>query len=91
MNKGMTEYIADIRERGELTIPKGLREKYHITKKTEVKLIPRVDGILIKPKVKDPVSQLKGLAKNVWSDNVSSAALIRDIRKRVDFEAKEKL
>ena len=87
----MTEYIVDVRERGEITIPKELREKYHLTKETEVKLIPKVEGILIKPKVKDPVGHLKGLAKNVWPDNVSSVELIKNIRKRVDFEAKEKL
>ena len=78
----MTEYSADVRERGEITIPKELREKYDLTKKTEVKLIPKVEGILIKPKVKDPVSHLKGLAKNVWPDNVSSVDLVKDIRRR---------
>jgi len=87
----MTEYVVDIRERGEITIPKELRERYRLTKKTEVKLIPRVEGILIKPKIKDPVGHLRGLAKNVWPDNVSSVDLIRDLRKRADFEAKEKL
>jgi len=87
----MTEYIADVRERGEITIPKELREKYRLTGKTEVKLIPKVEGILIKPKVKDPVSHLKGLAKNVWPDNISSVSLVRVLRKRADFEAKEKL
>jgi len=87
----MTEYVVDIRERGEITIPKELREKYHLTKKTEVKLIPKVEGILIKPKVKDPVSHLKGLAKGTWPDSVSSVNLIKELRKRADFEAKEKL
>jgi len=87
----MTEYVADIRERGEITIPKELREKYHLTQKTEVKLIPKVEGILIKPRIRDPVSHLKGLATNVWPENVSSVDLINDIRKRADFEAKVKL
>ena len=87
----MTEYVADIRERGEITIPKELREKYNLTKRTEVKLIPKAEGILIKPKVKDPISHLKGLAKDVWPDNVSSVDLIKELRKRADFEAKEKL
>jgi len=87
----MREYVADVRERGEITIPKELREKYNLTEKTEVKLIPKVEGILIKQKVKDPLSHLKGLAKNVWPDNVSSVDLIKEIRKRADFEAKERL
>jgi len=87
----MREYVADVRERGEITIPKELREKYNLTEKTEVKLIPKVEGILIKQKVKDPLSHLKGLAKNVWPDNVSSVDLVKEIRKRADFEAKERL
>jgi len=87
----MREYVADVRERGEITIPKELREKYNLTEKTEVKLIPKVEGILIKQKVKDPLSHLKGLAKNVWPDNVSSVDLVKEIRKRADFETKERL
>jgi len=87
----MTEYVVDVRDRGEITIPKELRERYHLAKKTEVKLIPKVEGILIKPKVEDPVGHLKGLAKDVWPDNVSSVDLVRDLRRRADFEAKEKL
>jgi len=87
----LTEHIADVRERGEITIPKELREKYRLTKKTEVKLIPRAEGILIKPKVENPVGQLKGLAKNVWPENVSSVDLIKELRKRAHFEAKGKV
>jgi len=87
----MREYVADVRERGEITIPKELREKYNLTEKTEVRLIPKVEGILIKQKVKDPLSHLKGLAKDVWPDNVSSVDLVKEIRKRADFEAKERL
>jgi len=87
----MTEYVVDVRQRGEITIPKKLREKYQLTRKTEVKLIPKVEGILIKPKVKDPVSQLKGIAKDVWPDNLSSVDLIRELRRRTDFEAKGNL
>jgi len=87
----LTEHIADVRERGEITIPKELREKYRLTKKTEVKLIPRAEGILIKPKVENPVGQLKSLAKNVWPENVSSVDLIKELRKRADFEAKGKV
>jgi len=87
----MTEYVTDVRERGEITIPKHLREKYHLTKRTEVRLIPKVEGILIKPKVSDPVSHLRGLARDVWPINVSSLDVIREIRRRADFEAKERL
>jgi len=87
----MTEYEAEIRERGELTIPKELRVRYDLAAKTVVKLVPRVEGILVRPKVKDPVAGLRGLARDVWPYDVSSVELVRSIRRRVDFEAKERL
>ena len=87
----MTEYVVDVRERGEITIPKELRERYSLTSKTEVKLIPKAEGILIKPKVADPVGELKGLAAGVWPDDVSSVALMRELRRRTDLEARERL
>ena len=74
-----TEYTVDIRERGEITIPKNLRKKYNLSEKTKVKLVPKVDGILIKPKTKDPVGQLKGLAKDVWPDSISSVEIVKDL------------
>jgi AbrB family looped-hinge helix DNA binding protein len=86
-----TEYDVDLRERGEITIPKKLRKKYNLTEKSEVKLVPKAEGILIKPKTKDPVGQLKGLAKDVWPDDISSVDLVKDLRRRVDFEAKQTL
>jgi len=86
-----SEYTVDLRERGEITIPKKLRKKYNLKERSEVKLIPKAEGILIKPKTEDPVGQLKGLTKNVGPENVSSVDLIKDIRRRADFEAKQTL
>lgn len=90
MNLILTEYIVDIRERGELTIPKELRERYNIKFKSKVKIIPKAEGILIKPEVINPIGQLKGLAEGVWPDEVSSVDLIKEIRKRADLESREK-
>jgi len=87
----LTEYIVDVRERGELTIPKELRERYNIKSKTKVKIIPKAEGILIKPEVADPIGQLRGLAEGLWPDEVSSVDLIRELRRRADLEAREKL
>jgi AbrB family looped-hinge helix DNA binding protein len=86
-----TEYTVDLRERGEITIPKDLRKRYNLSSKSKVKLVPKAEGILIKPKTKDPVGQLKGLAKDVWPDSVSSVELVKDLRRRADFEAKQTL
>jgi len=87
----LTEYIADVRERGEVTIPKELRDRYNIKGRTKVKIIPKAEGILIKPQAADPVAQLRGLAKGLWPDEVSSVELIRELRRRADLEAKERL
>jgi len=84
-----TEYTVDIRERGEITIPKKLRKKYNLTEKSEVKLIPRTDGILIRPKIEDPVGQLKGLGKDVWPAHVSSVNLVKDVRRKAEVEAEQ--
>ncbi len=89
MNK--TEYIAKVREKGEVTIPKALRNRYSLTPKRSVKLIPKVEGILIKPRPEDPVSELKGLTRRVWPKEKTSVEIIREIRRRADFELKEKL
>jgi len=65
-----------------MTIPKELMEKYNIKHETKVKMIPKAEGILIKPKVTDPVGQLKGLAEGLWPDDVSSVDLMRVLRRR---------
>jgi len=86
-----TEYTAKVREKGEVTIPKALRKRYSLTPKRSVKLIPKIEGILIKPRPDDPVSELKGLARKVWPKETTSVEIIRNIRRRADFEAREKL
>jgi len=82
-----TEYTVDVRERGEITIPKKLRKKYNLTERSEVKLIPKAEGILIKPKTEDPVGELKGLAKDVWPSNDTSVKLVKNLRRKAEAEA----
>lgn len=87
----MTEYVVNVREKGEVTIPKELREKYNIKHKTRVKIIPKAEGILIKPEVADPVGQLRGIAEGLWPEDVTSVDIVKEIRRRADLEAREKL
>jgi bifunctional DNA-binding transcriptional regulator/antitoxin component of YhaV-PrlF toxin-antitoxin module len=87
----LTDYVVEVRDKGEVTIPKELRKKYALTPKTSVRLIPKVEGILIKPRPEDPVTELKGLAREVWPSDRSSVEIVGEIRRRADFEAKEKL
>jgi len=87
----LTEYVVQIREKGEVTIPKQLRKRYALAPKKRVKLVPKVEGILIRPKSDDPLSELKGLARSVWASDRSSVDIVRDLRRRADFESKAKL
>ena len=87
----MAEYVVEIREKGEVTIPKQLRKRYALAPKKQVKLIPKVEGILIKPKPDDPIAELKGLARNVWPSGKTSVDIVRELRKRADLESKARL
>jgi len=87
----LTEYVVHVRDKGEVTIPKELRKRYGLGPGRSVSLVPRPEGILIRPKSEDPVSELKGLAREVWPSGRSSVDIIKKLRRRADFEAKEKL
>jgi len=87
----LAEYVVEIRDKGEVTIPKELRKRYALEPKKSVRLIPRVEGILIKPRPEDPLTELRGIARKVWPIDQSSVRIVKELRKRADFEAKEKL
>jgi bifunctional DNA-binding transcriptional regulator/antitoxin component of YhaV-PrlF toxin-antitoxin module len=87
----LAEYDVEIRDKGEVTIPKELRKQYALTPKKRVKLVPKIEGILIKPKPDDPLAELKGLARGIWPADQSSVSIIREIRRRTDFETKGNL
>ncbi len=68
-------------------MPKNLRKKHSHSEKSKTKLVPKAERLSVKPRTKDPVCELKGLAKDVWPDSVSSVELVKDIRHRAGFEA----
>jgi len=60
-----------IGERGQITIPKSIREKYGFLRQIEVDFVPQKKGVLIRKKTKhvSPVDQVFGiLQKNVRTD-----------------------
>ena len=60
-----------IGERGQITIPKSIREKYGFLPQIEVDFVPQKNGVLIRKKTKhvSPVDQVYGiLQKNVRTD-----------------------
>ena len=51
-------------ERGQITIPKTLREKYGITQATELQFLEREDGLLlVKARSINPLERFRGMAK----------------------------
>ena len=60
-----------IGERGQVTIPKSIREKYGLLPQIEVDFLPKETGVLIRKKTQhvSPVDQVYGiLQKNVRTD-----------------------
>ena len=52
-----------ISERGQITIPKKLRQRYGLTKDTEVEFTPTEEGLLIRKRIsqRHPVDALIGI------------------------------
>ncbi len=67
-------------DRGQVTIPKKLRDRYGLTKNTEVEIILTEEGILIRKRSlsRHPVDEVMGILKN----ESSSDAYIDEIRGR---------
>ena len=55
-----------ISERGQITIPKRFRQRYGLTKDTEVELTPTEEGLLIRKRTHrlHPVDSLIGILEN---------------------------
>ncbi len=49
--------------KGQVVIPAKIRNKYHITSGTEVAVIDRNGEIVLKPLLKDPIKEGKGIFK----------------------------
>jgi len=69
-----------ISERGQVTIPKALREQYGMNHKVEVELTPTPEGLLIRrpAKPKHPVDRVFG----ILGQSGSTDAFLADIRGR---------
>lgn len=69
-------------ERGQITIPKELRERFGIRKNTEVELVPKDGVICIQKRIrgKHPVDELYGTLKLRYAGSVDE--YIEEIRGR---------
>ena len=74
-----------ISERGQITIPKHLRERFGMHHKVEVEISPTEDGLLIQKRTtaKHPVDRVYGiLGEGALGDGVSVDDYIEEIRGR---------
>jgi AbrB family looped-hinge helix DNA binding protein len=61
-------YEVTITSKGQMVIPKQLREQYNLKRGTRVRVIVGGDGLLIKPSSEGPWVGLRGMMKDVWGD-----------------------
>jgi len=55
--------LAKISEKGQLTLPREIRQKYNINKASYVRIIPLEDGIKLVPANQGGISSLRGVVK----------------------------
>lgn len=57
-----------ITSKGQMVIPKPLREKYNLKQGSRVKIIATRDGIVIKSRFEGPWVGLRGMMKSDWKN-----------------------
>ena len=53
-----------VTSKGQVVIPKGLREKYVIVSATKIRWIPTEEGILMVPESADPIRAARGMLRD---------------------------
>ena len=73
-----------ISARGQVTIPKHLRERYGMTRNVEVKITPTEKGLLIQKSTpaEHPVDRIVGILDGVVDDDFDIDEYIEEIRGR---------
>jgi bifunctional DNA-binding transcriptional regulator/antitoxin component of YhaV-PrlF toxin-antitoxin module len=76
----MTRII--VRQKGQVTLTKELRERYGITEGSLVEELPTPEGILIKP-VEKTIKRWKSLSERIskkWPSDLSAVSAVREER-----------
>ena len=77
-----------ITERGQITIPKGLRDKYGITPTTEMEFLEREGGLLlVKARAVNTLERFRGLARKTPGIPDSTDEFIKAIREGEIYES----
>ncbi len=59
----MKPAVSVVSSKGQVVIPKRIREKYNIRPSTSIRWIEKEEGLLIVPDSADPISAAKGMLK----------------------------
>lgn len=60
-------FEAKISSKGQIVIPKPLREKYNLRQGSRVKIIATREGMLISSSLEGPWAGLRGMMKDAWA------------------------
>ena len=78
----MSRWIMRISERGQVTIPKRLRDRFGMNRDVEVEITPTEDGLLIRKQSRSqhPVERISGILDGRWPSDIDQ--YIDEIRGR---------
>lgn len=72
-------YEATVTSKGQLTLPKDLRKRFHLEKGEKVVLIPLDEGIMLRHSL-NPLRELRGILRQEI-DVKKASRFIREVRK----------
>lgn len=81
--------IAEIKSRGQLTIPKKIRESSHLEEGQVVSIIPVGDSVIVTPKRLDLDEARRQLKKIMKASGLSEKELLKGLREERELLYKE--
>ncbi len=76
----MQSAVSRVTSKGQVVIPKGIREKYGIDRATAIRWIEKEEGILMVPESEDPIKAARGM----FSGSGILKAYLREKRREKD-------
>ena len=78
----MQSALSRVTSKGQVVIPKGIREKYGIDRATAIRWIEKEEGILMVPESEDPIKAARGM----FSGSGILKAYLREKRREKEKE-----
>lgn len=80
-------FEARMTSKGQIVVPKSLRDRFNLNKGTKVKIVASTNGVLLVPEDKGPWTSLRGMMKDSWK-NVDLDMLIEEAKRSLFKRAK---